>query len=73
MSPMNHWNQKAFPGPFFNPETGKPMRVQVARAGAGHWTIRGEAEMDDYYDEAGQWLAIRAKGTDGSAIEYRRI
>jgi len=73
VSPLNHWNQKSFPGPFFNPETGKPMKLQVSRAGAGHWVLRGEAEMDDFYDEAGQWMAAKAKGTDGSAIEYRRI
>jgi hypothetical protein len=73
VSPLNHWNQKSFPGPFFNPETGKPMRLQVSRAGPGRWAIRGEVEMDDVYDEAGQWMAAKAKGTDGSTIEYRRI
>jgi len=73
MSPLNHWNQKSFPGPFFNPETGKPMKVQVSRAGPGHWSLRGEVEMDDVYDDAGAWLSAKAKGTDGSTIEYRRI
>jgi hypothetical protein len=72
-SPLNHWNVKSFPGPFFNPETGKLMRLQVSRAAPGQWAIRGEAEMDDFYDDAGAWLAVKAKGTDGSGIEYRRI
>jgi len=73
VSPLNHWNQKSFPGPFFNPETGKPMRLQVSRAGPSRWAIRGEVEMEDVYDEAGQWIGAKAKGTDGSTIEYRRI
>ena len=73
VSPMNHWNLKAFPGPFFNPETGKLMRVSVTRAGPGRWAIRGEVEMDDVYDDQGAWLAARAKATDGSTVEYRRI
>ena len=29
--------------------------------------------MDDTYDDAGAWLAAKAKGDDGSTIEYRRI
>jgi hypothetical protein len=73
MSPLNHWNLKSFPGPFFNPETGKPMKLQVSRAGPNHWALRGEVEMDDVYDEAGQWIAAKAKGSDGSTVEYRRL
>ena len=71
--PLNHWNPRNFAGPLFNPETGRLMKLAVAKAGAGHWTLRGEIEMDDFYDDAGAWLAAKAKGTDGSAIEYRRI
>jgi hypothetical protein len=71
--PLNHWNARNFAGPLFNPETGKLMKVAVAKAGAGHWTLRGEVEMDDFYDDAGNWSGAKAKGTDGSTIEYRRI
>jgi hypothetical protein len=73
INPLNHWNEKSFPGPFFNPETGKPMKVLVTRSGPGHWTLRGDVEMDDFYDDAGQWRAAKARGTDGSTVEYRRI
>jgi hypothetical protein len=73
VSPLNHWNLKSFPGPFFNPETGKQMKLTVSRAGPNRWALRGEVEMDDVYDEAGQWIAARARGTDGSTVEYRRL
>ena len=73
ISPLNHWNEKSFPGPFFNPETGKPMKLAVSRAGPGRWLLRGDVDMEDFYDEAGVWLGAKAKGTDGSAVEYRRI
>ncbi|HEY0438026.1 MAG TPA: DUF6134 family protein [Phenylobacterium sp.] len=72
-NPMTHWNPKIFEGPLFNPQTGKMLKVRTARAGANRWTIRGEVEMDDTYDDAGAWLAAKAKGDDGSTIEYRRI
>jgi hypothetical protein len=73
VSPLNHWNEKSFPGPFFNPQTGKQMKLTVSRSGPNRWTLRGEVDMDDVYDETGAWLSARAKGTDGSAVEYRRI
>jgi hypothetical protein len=73
VSPLNHWNLRSFPGPFFNPETGKQMKLTVSRAGPNRWALRGEVEMDDVYDEAGQWLAAKARGSDGSAVEYRRL
>lgn len=71
-NPMTHWNPRIFEGPLFNPQTGKMLKVRTARAGAGHWTIRGEVEMDDVYDDAG-WLSAKAKADDGSTVEYRRI
>ena len=72
-NPMTHWNPKIFEGPLFHPQTGKMLKVRTTRAGAGHWAIRGEVEMDDTYDDAGAWLAARAKADDGSTVEYRRL
>jgi hypothetical protein len=73
-NPMNHWNQQIFgAGPLFNPQTGKLLKVRTARVAPGHWTIRGEAEIDDYYDEAGAWQSLVGKLDDGSKVEYRRI
>jgi hypothetical protein len=72
-NPMTHWNPQIFSGPLFHPQTGKILKVKTARLGAGHVTIRGEVEMDDFYDDAGAWLSAKAKADDGSTIEYRRV
>jgi hypothetical protein len=70
---MTHWNPKIFEGPVFNPQTGKMLKVKTTRDGANRWVIRGEVEMEDTYDEAGGWMAAKAKADDGSTIEYRRV
>lgn len=72
-SPLTHWNTRAFAGPLFNPQTGKLLKVQIARAGARRWTVRGEAEIDDWYDESGAWAGLKGKLEDGSTVEYRRV
>ena len=71
-NPMNHWNSQIFTGPLFNPQTGKLMKVRTAKVGPGHWAIRGEADIDDYYDESGAWQSLVGKLDDGSKVEYRR-
>ncbi|WP_372784885.1 DUF6134 family protein [Phenylobacterium sp.] len=72
-NPMNHWNPQAFLGPLFNPQTGRPLKVRATRVAPGRWQIRGEAEIDDAYDETGAWLSLTGKLDDGSRIEYRRL
>jgi hypothetical protein len=73
-NPMNHWNQQIFAGgPLFNPQTGRLLKVRTAKVAPGHWSIRGEAEIDDYYDESGAWQSLTGKLDDGSKVEYRRI
>ena len=73
-NPMNHWNEQIFTGaPLFNPQTGKILKVRVAKVTPNHVTIRGETEIDDYYDEAGAWQSLTGKLDDGSKVEYRRV
>jgi len=73
-NPMNHWNEKIFSGaPLFNPQTGKILKVRVTRVAPNHVAIRGEAEIDDFYDEAGAWQSLTGKLDDGSKVEYRRV
>jgi hypothetical protein len=73
-NPMNHWNRDIFGGgPLFNPQTGKVLKVRTAKVAPGHVTIRGEAEIDDYYDESGAWQSLTGKLDDGSKVEYRRV
>ena len=72
-NPITHWNPAIFPGPMFDPQNGKMMKVKTTKAGAGHWQIRGQTEIDDYYDDAGNWQALKGKLDDGSMVEYRRL
>ena len=73
-NPMNHWNEQIFSGgPLFNPQTGKILKVRVAKVAPNHVTIRGETEIDDFYDEAGAWQSLTGKLDDGSKVEYRRV
>jgi hypothetical protein len=73
-NPMTHWNPQIFGGPpLFNPQTGKLLKVKTAKVAPNHVTIRGEAEIDDYYDETGAWQALTGKLDDGSKVDYRRV
>jgi hypothetical protein len=73
-NPMTHWNPQIFGGPpLFNPQTGKILKVRTAKVTLGYVTIRGEAEIDDFYDEAGAWRSLTGKLDDGSHMEYRRV
>ncbi len=72
-SPLTHWNSAAFAGPLFNPQEGKMLKVTATRIGARQWAVRGEAEIDDLYDEAGVWSGLKGKLKDGSTMEYRRL
>lgn len=83
-SPLTHWNPQALSGPLFNPQEGKLLSVTGrrrqdslitpdGRRAAVLWSLRGEAEIDDWYDADGAWLALRGKLKDGSVMIYRRI
>ena len=49
------------------------LKVTCTQVKPGQWQIRGEAEIDDFYDAQGNWLALKGKLEDGSRMEYRRI
>ncbi|MDP1873276.1 DUF6134 family protein [Phenylobacterium sp.] len=85
-APLTHWNTAAFARPLFNPQLGKLMRIRATRVGADsvqlangqsvpatRWTLRGEAEIDNWYDSTGAWAGLRGKLEDGSTMIYRRI
>ncbi|MES2341164.1 MAG: DUF6134 family protein [Pseudomonadota bacterium] len=71
--PFTHWNPEVFSGPLFNPQEGKLLKVTARRISPGQWAVRGEAEIDDFYDEAGVWTALKGRLKDGSILEYRRV
>lgn len=76
-APLTHWNPKVFEGPLFNPQDGKALKVTAVRKPGGRaaqlWSLRGDAEIDDWYDAESIWTALRGRLKDGSTLEYRRI
>lgn len=71
--PFSHWNQGNFGKPLFNQQEGKLLKVRCTQVGAGHWAVRGDAEIDDFYDGSGNWMSLKGKLDDGSTMEYRRV
>ncbi|WP_296598309.1 DUF6134 family protein [Phenylobacterium sp.] len=71
--PLSHWNQASFGKPLFNQQEAKMLKVVCTKVKPGQWSIRGEAEIDDFYDGSGNWMALKGKLEDGSKMEYRRI
>lgn len=83
-APLTHWNPRALDRPLFNPQTGRMLKVRASRrtddpppfpgvAAAFLWALRGETEIDDWYDADSVWLALRGRAPDGSVLEYRRV
>ena len=72
-APLSHWNPANFSRPLFNQQEGKMLKVRCTQVAPGHWAIRGETEIDDFYDASGNWLALRGKLEDGSKMEYKRV
>lgn len=84
-SPLTHWNPKVLTGRLFNPQEGDLVRITASPKGirpviladgrsveAQVWALRGEAEIDNWYDRAGVWTGLKGRLKDGSVIEYRR-
>lgn len=84
--PFTHWNPEVFGSPLFNPQEGKLLKVTAIRkpdtsiklsngrgTSAVRWSVRGEAEIDDWYDQFGVWSGLSGKLKDGSVLEYRRL
>lgn len=82
-APLTHWNPDVLAGPLFNPQTGRLLAVSATRhlaeplpggnVGKGtRWALSGDAQIENWYDEAAVWAALRGRLPDGSIMEYRR-
>jgi hypothetical protein len=82
--PLSHWNQHALRNPLFNPQTGALLKERVARVDgdplrlpdgrsiqATKFTLVGDTDITDWYDDAGVWVALRGRLKDGSYLDYR--
>ena len=80
-----HWNRHQLDAPMINPQHGELMRYTVTpgavepvalAGGATHparrFTLAGTDPLDLWYDDTGEWFALRAKARDGSQIAYLR-
>lgn len=75
-SPLTWWNPGRFNRPLFDNNTGKPLRVQWARAplpgGGVRWTATGDTESEGTYAADGTWLGWRTVAEDKSIVTYER-
>lgn len=83
--PLTHWHQQCMVAPLFHPQTGERLAPSVALRGeetialadgrmvrANRYSLTGDVALDDWYDTARTWTALRSVGRDGSMIAYRR-
>ena len=84
--PGSHWNEKMLDGPIINTEHGKLLRPQVtalkeepvpvASGGtieARHFAVRGDANLDTWYDAAPSWVGLRFTAREGSEVRLERM
>jgi hypothetical protein len=81
-SPATHWNRAMLDGPLINTQDGKLLRPTVKPLGvtnelpgcpraASGFALRGDADLDTWYDTAPRWVGLLFKGRDGTDIRYR--
>jgi hypothetical protein len=80
--PGTHWNRAMLDAPFINTEDGRLMHPTVSMVGmeavpvtggtvqARHYTMRGDADLDTFYDQTPCWVGLRFTAKDGSEIRY---
>ena len=82
--PGTHWDKAMLDAPFINTEDGRLMSPKVTLVGtetvqvgsgsveAQHYTLRGDANLDTFYDRTPSWVGLRFAAKDGSEIRYLR-
>lgn len=82
--PMTHWNRRILGGPLISAQSGRLLRPMVTRLGpsrvvtargeitAEGFSLRGDPDLDTWYDQEGSWAGIRLTARDGSTIRYQR-
>jgi Family of unknown function (DUF6134) len=80
--PATHWNKAMLNGPFINTQNGKLMHPTVSPLGpavipgchheAWGFAMRGDADLDTWYDAAPCWVGLLFTGKDGTEVRYVR-
>lgn len=83
--PGTHWNRAMLNAPFINTQDGRLMAPRVTDAGARmvqvadrlvraeEYQLRGDADLDTFYDAEPAWVGLRFHAKDGSEVLYRRM
>jgi hypothetical protein len=84
--PGSHWNERMLTVPAINTQHGKLLLAKVtmldeervplasgATVEARHFRVRGDANIDTWYDDAPSWVALRFIAHEGSEIRYERM
>lgn len=82
--PGTHWNRAMLDAPFINMQDGRLMHPVVTLVGmeklelvggsidARHYSLRGDVDLDTFYDLAALWAGLQFTARDGSEIRYLR-
>ncbi len=82
--PMTHWDRKAIYGPLISTQSGRLLRPWVTRLGpssvttargeiqADRFSLRGDPDLDTWYERDGTWAGLQLTARDGSTIRYQR-
>ena len=82
--PGTHWDRAMLDAPFINTEDGRLMSPTVTMVGmekldvtggfveAQHYTMRGDADLDTFYDLKPSWVGLRFIAKDWSEVRYLR-
>lgn len=84
--PTTYWRMESIRQQrLISSQDGRPMDVTVTDAGldtvlsegrvvpASRYLMRGDLDLDLWYDAAGEWVKLEFAAADGSVIEYRRV
>jgi hypothetical protein len=84
--PGSHWNETMLRHPIINTQHGKVLYLRVAKLGeepvpdaaggtidARHFALRGDVNVDLWYDRTPSWVALTYVAHEGSHIRYERL
>lgn len=82
--PGTHWDRAMLDAPFINTEDGRLMHPTVTLVGvekvyvtggsvqAQRYALRGDADLDTFYDLTPSWVGLSFTAKDGSEVRYFR-
>lgn len=82
-SPATHWNRSMLDGPLIETEGGRLLRPKITPLGtapipgypkpAAGFALRGDADLDTWYDTSPRWVGLRFTGKDGTEVRFEAV